>query len=154
MPMRSSLHPRREQRFHIPGGILPVGAYRERTNDRDAFTARRLPPSLGNGVEPDLPTRLNDGPMRRLDYFCRRSSRIIVQMPVQRLMRRLRKKVNLKVAAAGSTEAQGRDRLRPNLGRLTVGVDLGDQWSNYCILDLEGETLAEGQLRTSASNPS
>jgi transposase len=29
-----------------------------------------------------------------------------------------------------------------------VGVDLGDQWSNYCILGLEGETLAEGQLRT------
>jgi transposase len=27
-------------------------------------------------------------------------------------------------------------------------VDLGDQWSHYCILDLEGETLAEGQLRT------
>ena len=36
----------------------------------------------------------------------------------------------------------------PNLDRLTVGVDLGDQWSNYCILGLEGETLAEGQLRT------
>ena len=36
----------------------------------------------------------------------------------------------------------------PNLDRLTVGVDLGDQWSNYCILDLEGEKLAEGQLRT------
>ena len=32
--------------------------------------------------------------------------------------------------------------------RLTVGVDLGDQWSNYCILGLEGETLGEGQLRT------
>jgi transposase len=31
---------------------------------------------------------------------------------------------------------------------LTVGVDLGDQWSNYCILDLEGDTLAEGKLRT------
>jgi len=29
-----------------------------------------------------------------------------------------------------------------------VGVDLGDQWSQYCILGLEGETLAEGQLRT------
>jgi hypothetical protein len=27
-------------------------------------------------------------------------------------------------------------------------VDQGDQWSNNCILDLEGETLAEGQLRT------
>src|SRR5712671_2618748 len=36
----------------------------------------------------------------------------------------------------------------PNRGRLTVGVDLGDQWSNYCILGLEGETLSEGQLRT------
>jgi transposase len=29
-----------------------------------------------------------------------------------------------------------------------VGVDLGGQWSHYCILGLEGETLAEGQLRT------
>jgi transposase len=29
-----------------------------------------------------------------------------------------------------------------------VGVDLGDQWSNYCLLGLEGETQAEGQLRT------
>ena len=38
--------------------------------------------------------------------------------------------------------------LRPNLDRLTVGVDLGDRWSSYCILGLDGETLAEGQLRT------
>jgi len=52
------------------------------------------------------------------------------------------------VAAAGSAKVQGRDGLRPNLDRLTVGADLGDQWSNYCILDLEGDTLAEGQLRT------
>ena len=35
----------------------------------------------------------------------------------------------------------------PNLDRMTVGVDLGDQWSNYCILGLGGETLAEGQFR-------
>ena len=39
-------------------------------------------------------------------------------------------------------------KLRPNLDRLTVGVNLGDQWSHYCILGLEKETLAEGQLRT------
>jgi hypothetical protein len=38
--------------------------------------------------------------------------------------------------------------LGPNLGRLTVGVDLGDKWSNDSILELGGETLAEGQLRT------
>jgi len=63
------------------------------------------------------------------------------------LMGRLREKLNQKVATAGSAK-QGRDGLRPNFDRLTVGVDLGDQWSNYCILDLEGDTLAEGQLRT------
>ena len=32
--------------------------------------------------------------------------------------------------------------------RLTVGVDLGDQWSHYWILGLQGETLSEGQLQT------
>lgn len=64
------------------------------------------------------------------------------------LVGQLRKKLNQKVSAAGSAEVQGRDGLKPNLDRLTVGVDLGDQRSDYCILDLEGETLAEGQLRT------
>jgi transposase len=42
----------------------------------------------------------------------------------------------------------GREAVRPNLDRLTVGVDLGDRWSNYCILGLGGETLAEGQFGT------
>src|SRR3984893_14953543 len=53
-----------------------------------------------------------------------------------------------KAAAASAGDGHPRGGLRPNLDRLTVGVDLGDQWSPYCILDLEGETLAEGQLRT------
>jgi transposase len=53
-----------------------------------------------------------------------------------------------KVAATSAEEEHQRGELRPNLDRLTVGVDLGDQWSHYCILGLEGETLAEGQLRT------
>ena len=53
-----------------------------------------------------------------------------------------------KLAATSAGEKHKRGELRPNLDRLTVGVDLGDKWSNYCILDLEGETLAEGQLRT------
>src|SRR6202044_48296 len=53
-----------------------------------------------------------------------------------------------KPAAVSVGGKHKRGELRPNLDRLTVGVDLGDQWSNYCILDLEGETLAEGQLRT------
>jgi len=53
-----------------------------------------------------------------------------------------------KVAATSAGEMRPSGELRPNLDRLTVGVDLGDQWSHYCILGLEGETLAEGQLRT------
>jgi transposase len=43
---------------------------------------------------------------------------------------------------------EARNAARPNLNGLTVGVDLGDQWSSYCILDLSGETLAEGQFAT------
>jgi hypothetical protein len=66
------------------------------------------------------------------------------------LVRRLRKKLNQKVA--DPAEVQGRDGLRPNLDRLTVGVDLGDQRSNYCILDLQGKTLVEGKLRTTQTD--
>ena len=77
--------------------------------------------------------------------------------PVQRdtkevlaeLVGKLKEKLDpKKVAATSVGEEHERGKLRPNLDRLTVGVDLGDRWSNYCILDLEGETLAEGQLPT------
>ena len=64
------------------------------------------------------------------------------------LVGRLKEKLNPKVASVSPTEEHPRGGLKPNLDRLTVGVDLGDQWSKYCILDLEGETLAEGQVRT------
>ena len=63
------------------------------------------------------------------------------------LVGRLREKLNPKVSVSPSEEHR-RGGLKPNLDRLTVEVDLGDQWSNDCILDLEGETLGEGQLRT------
>jgi transposase len=52
-------------------------------------------------------------------------------------------------AESGSARKGRRENtVGPNLDRLTVGVDLGDRWSQYCILGLKGETLAEGQLRT------
>jgi transposase len=56
--------------------------------------------------------------------------------------------LDVKIVPAVEGKKGDRDALRPNLDRLTVGVDLGDQWSNYCILGLGGETLAEGQFRT------
>jgi transposase len=68
------------------------------------------------------------------------------------LVETLRKKLDPKVEAGSAEEEDRRGKFRPNLDRLTVGVDLGDQWSHYCILGLEGETLAEGQLRTTQQN--
>jgi transposase len=77
--------------------------------------------------------------------------------PVQRdtkevlaeLVGKLKEKLDRKKPAATSTgEEHQHGELRPNVDRLTVGVDLGDQGSHYCILGLEGETLVEGQLRT------
>ncbi len=76
--------------------------------------------------------------------------------PVQRdakemlaeLVAKLTEKLGPKPGRA-STEEEGKGNvLRPNLDRLTVGVDLGDKCSSYCILGMDGETLAEGQLRT------
>src|SRR6266542_517778 len=67
--------------------------------------------------------------------------------PVQRdtkevlaeLVGKLKEKLDLtKVAATSAGEKHQRGELGPNLDRLTVGVDLGDQWSHYCILGLEG----------------
>jgi transposase len=66
------------------------------------------------------------------------------------LVGKLREKLDPKKVAASTGDEHSRGELRPNLDRLTVGVDLGDQWSHYCILGLEGETLAEGTLRTTA----
>src|SRR6478752_7939928 len=85
-----------------------------------------------------------------------RANRAKAQRPVQRepkeilaeLMEKLRGKLELKSTSASQAEAGPRGELSPNLNRLTVGVDLGDQWSHFCILGFEGETLSEGQLQT------
>jgi transposase len=75
-------------------------------------------------------------------------SRVSVQRDSKEVMAellgKLTEKLNPKaISASAGKEKQGRG---PNLDRLTVGVDLGDQWSVYCILGLEGETLIEGRL--------
>ena len=64
------------------------------------------------------------------------------------LVAKLTGKLDAKAVSASAGAEPPRDGLLPNRDRLTVGVDLGDQWSSYCILGLEGETLAEGQLPT------
>ena len=87
-----------------------------------------------------------------------RAKRAKAQRPVQRetkevlaeLMEKLRGKLELKATSGSQAEAGGRGELSPNVDRLTVGVDLGDQWSHFCILGLQGETLSEGQLSDTA----
>jgi hypothetical protein len=55
------------------------------------------------------------------------------------LVGRLREKLNPKMASVDARQERSFDRrsVRPNIDRLTVGVDLGDRWSNYCILALK-----------------
>ena len=64
------------------------------------------------------------------------------------LVSQLTKQLEAKSVPVAEGARGGRDAVSPNLDRLTVGLDLGDQWSNYCILGLSGETLVEGQIRT------
>src|ERR1700746_2834747 len=76
--------------------------------------------------------------------------------PVQRdakevlaeVLEKLTGKLNASAEVTRAKENRRGNTVGPNRDRLTVGVDLGDRWSQYCILGLEGETLAEGQLRT------
>jgi transposase len=35
---------------------------------------------------------------------------------------------------------------RQNVNQLTIGIDLGDRWGHYCILDEHGEVLEEGRV--------
>jgi hypothetical protein len=64
------------------------------------------------------------------------------------LVEKLRGKLELKATPPSPGKAGQRPELSPNMDRLTVGVDLGDQWSRYCILGLQGETLSEGPVQT------
>jgi transposase len=85
-----------------------------------------------------------------------RAKRVKSRGPVQRETRdvmaeivgKLSNKMDAKALSASVGEEHRRSAVCPNLNRLTVGMDLGDQWSHYCILGLQGETLAEGQMRT------
>jgi hypothetical protein len=59
--------------------------------------------------------------------------------PVQRdskevmaeLVAKLTERLGSKSVQASATELKPQGALTPNRDRLTVGVDLGDQWSNY-----------------------
>ena len=84
------------------------------------------------------------------------SKRTKLRGPVQRdtkevlaeVLGKLAGKLSAPAELTRAKENRRGNTVGPNRDRLTVGVDLGDRWSQYCILGLAGETLAEGQLRT------
>jgi transposase len=64
------------------------------------------------------------------------------------LVEKLSQKLEPQAARTSEGERRQERVPGPNRDRLTVGVDLGDKWSSYCILDLNGERLTEGEPRT------
>lgn len=74
-----------------------------------------------------------------------------VQRDAKEVMAELVSKLSQRLEPRPARENEGEGRqpdIGPNRERLTVGVDLGDKWSNFCILDLDGEKLTEGELKT------
>jgi len=57
------------------------------------------------------------------------------------LVEKLQGKLEVKATLASPAEAGPRAELGPNLDRLTVGVDLGDQRSHFCILGWQGSVI-------------
>ena len=94
----------------------------------------------------------NNSPVKREQHSKQTKPRVSVQRDAKEVMAelllKLTEKLEPKAVSASAGKEQPRGGLRPNLDRLTVGVDRGDQCSAYCILGLEGETLIEGQLPT------
>ena len=75
-----------------------------------------------------------------------------VQRDAKEVMAELVAKLSEKLEPQPAKTSEGKGRPQgipgPNRDRLTVGLDLGDKWSNFCILGLDGEKLTEGELQT------
>jgi transposase len=79
-----------------------------------------------------------------------------VQRDAKEVMAELVAKLSQKLEPGPPRPSQGEGRQQaipgPNRERLTVGVDLGDKRSNFCILGLDGEKLTEGALQTTQAD--
>ena len=82
-----------------------------------------------------------------------KAKRAKAQRPVQReakevlaeLVEKMRGKLEVKSTSASQAEAGPRGELSPNLNRLTVGVDLGDQRSHFCTAKAEKLRIRNGR---------
>ena len=90
----------------------------------------------GRKSEPTSKSTKSRGPVQR-------DTKEVLAELVGKLKERLDRK-NVPATSAGEEHERG--ELRPNLDRLTVGVDLGDQWCHYCILGLDGGHIGSDDL--------
>src|SRR5437879_2291797 len=74
-------------------------------------------------------------------------SELQINQRTHRCKRRLAMKKNSKTMRPPKVAAQETATIASP--RRTVGIDLGDQTSHYCILDEQGEVISEGTVRTS-----
>ena len=49
------------------------------------------------------------------------------------------------------TKQSSSKKIRKTVGQVTIGIDIGDQWSHYCTLSDAGEVIEEGRFRTTAA---
>lgn len=46
-------------------------------------------------------------------------------------------------------KSQGATKVKTEQGRATIGIDLGDRLSHYCVLNGDGDAIETGRVRTS-----
>ena len=77
----------------------------------------------------------NKSPMKKEPKAKRAKAQRLVQRErkevLAELVEKLQGKLAVKATSARQAEAGARGELSPNLNRLTVGLDLGDQWSHF-----------------------
>ena len=66
------------------------------------------------------------------------------------LINRMRSSPWRKLRRMNSKRSSSRKRNK-TAGQVTIGIDIGDQWSHYCTLSDGGEVIEEGRFRTSAA---
>src|SRR6185437_16911817 len=84
MLVNARLHAGHEGRFHVLRRIGRAGRHRQRPDLSDPLAADSAPIGFGDGEQPYLAERLDDGATQRLGLFRRTACGIDIKMPIDR----------------------------------------------------------------------